>query len=141
MAESDTLSHVQSVWDRIKPSSPIYAFLLSDIRIAEAKEAYIKAELDVGPNHINSKGTLHGTVSACIVDWASSLAIAATGLERTGVSTDLHTTYVSTAKEGDVLIIEGKASKVGKNLAYTTVEIRTNTSVVAHGVHTKFVRQ
>lgn len=142
MSQESILSHVSNVWTRIKASSPIYNFLLSDITILEATNGSIQAQLRVGSNHINSKGILHGTVSACLVDWASSLAVASTGLDRTGVSTDLHTTYVSSAKEGDVLVIDGKANKVGANLAYTTVDISTSAGVlVAHGVHTKYIRQ
>ena len=142
MSEESVLSHVQNVWAQIKPSSPIYHFLLSDITITRAAKGSIQAELRVGPNHTNSKGVLHGTVSACLVDWASSLAVASTGADKTGVSTDLHTSYVSTAREGDLLVIEGKVNKIGTNLAFTTVEISTDAGVVvAHGVHTKFVRQ
>ena len=143
MAAFDRTAHVNNFWtNKIKPSSPIYAFLLSEIAITAVDENSVVAELKLGPSHINSKGTLHGAVSATLVDWASSMAIAATGRDRTGVSTDLHTTYISTAKIGDVLVIRGTASKVGSNLAYTTVDIsKSSGEVVAHGVHTKFIRQ
>ena len=81
-------------------------------------------------------------MSACLTDWAGGLAIASTGLEQTGVSTDIHTSFVSTAKSGDVLEIEGKASKVGGTLAFTTVEIRKGGGgVVCTGTHTKYVKQ
>ena len=74
------------------------------------------------------------------------MAIASTGLDKTGVSTDIHTSFVSTAKEGDWLEIEGRASKVGGTLAFTTVEIRKVFDysgpgpVVCTGTHTKFVK-
>lgn len=101
------------------------------------------AELEVVENHLNSKGGLHGSVSATIVDWAGGMAIASTGMEKTGLSTDIHVTYVSTAKLGDVLTIEGNASKVGKNLGFTTVSISKGQGekkqVVAHGTHTKYI--
>lgn len=98
------------------------------------------------PCHLNSKGTLHGTVSACLTDWAGGLAIATYGHEKTGVSTDIHTTFISTAKEGDVLEIEGRADKVGGTLAFTSVEIRKIEEdgagrVVSMGSHTKYVKQ
>ena len=58
------------------------------------------------------------------------------------MSTDIHTSYVSTAKAGDVLEIEGKASKVGRTLAFTTVEIRkAGGGLVCTGTHTKYVKQ
>ncbi len=90
---------------------------------------------------MNSKGTLHGTVSACIVDCFGGLAIASTGLEKTGVSTDIHITYVSAVKVGDVLEIEARANKVGGTMAFTTVEIRKEGGgMVAMGGHTKFIK-
>ena len=101
------------------------------------------AKLKVGPNHINSKGTLHGSTSATIVDWAGGMAIASHGLEQTGLSTDIHVTYVSAAREGDILIIEGKTTKFGRNMAFTIVTILRgegdDAAVVAHGTHTKYI--
>ena len=84
------LDHVRSHWAALKDKSPIYDFLLQDVEIASAKSGTVTAWLKVGKQHLNSKGTLHGTVSACLTDWAGGLAIASTGLQRTGVSTDIH---------------------------------------------------
>ena len=143
----EALSSAQKVWDRLKDNSPIYQFLLSDIELLGADKAgSITARLAVKPVHLNSRGVLHGTVSACLTDWAGGLAVAATGLEKTGVSTDIHTTYVSTAKEGDVLWIDAQAKKVGSTLAFTTIEITKvaeggKGTVVATGSHTKYVKQ
>ena len=103
------------------------------------------ARLTVGPNHLNSKGTLHGSVSAAIVDWAGGMAIATHGLEQTGLSTDIHVTYSSGAKLGDVLTIEGKTTKVGRNMGFTTITIykangdESMGTVVAHGTHSKYI--
>ena len=75
------------------------------------------------------------------------MAIASTGREQTGFSTDIHTTFVSTARLGDWLEIEGRASKVGGALAFTSVEVRRvgegdeAGDVVSTGTHTKYVRQ
>ncbi|KAL9128417.1 MAG: hypothetical protein Q9217_002908 [Psora testacea] len=122
-SEFEALEHVRKYWSSLKEKSPIYKFLLDGIDIVSARHGSIVAHLNVTPVHLNSKGTLHGTVSACLTDWAGGLAIASTGLERTGVSTDIHTTYVSTAKEDDLLRIEGRATKVGSTLGFTTVHI------------------
>ena len=140
---SSELQLVRSFWARTKSKSPIYNFLLSDIEISFATSGLMKARLRILPVHLNSKGTLHGTVSACLTDWAGGMAIATVGLEKTGVSTDIHTTYVSTAKEGDMIEVEARASKVGASLAFTTVEIRhagEGRSIISTGTHTKYVR-
>lgn len=135
------LHHVRDIWEEMKPNSPIYSFLLEDITIVSATKGSITARLKIQPVHLNSKSTLHGAVSGCLVDWAGSLAIASTGLDKTGFSTDIHTSYISTAKEGEVLEIEGRANKVGNTLAFTSVEIRSLKGVVATGMHTKYVQQ
>lgn len=142
----DCRAHVLEHWSKLKSNSPIYNFLLQDIDIISAEAGSIKARLHVRKEHLNSKGSLHGTVSACLTDWAGGLAIASTGLDKTGVSTDIHTTYISTAVEGDVLEVEGNASKVGRTLAFTTVKISKigedgQRHPICNGTHTKYVKQ
>lgn len=139
--ETRELQHVRTYWSTMLPSSPLYSFLLSSIELTHASHGTVTARLPLGTTHMNSKGTLHGTVSACIVDCFGGLAVASTGLEKTGVSTDIHITYLSAAKVGDVLEIEARANKVGGTMAFTTVEIRkVGGGTVATGGHTKFIR-
>lgn len=101
---------------------------------------------------MNSKNILHGSTSATIVDWIGGLVIASTSPDRfknRGVSVDIHATYVGAAKQGDLLIIKGKANKVGRNLAFIDVQILgrkpgaretgEDDKVVVTGTHTKFV--
>ncbi|MCJ1273480.1 hypothetical protein MMC21_001272 [Puttea exsequens] len=146
---NSSLDHVKEVWNRVRADSPIYNFLIPNIllRSATSTGSFV-AHLCLEPHHLNSKIILHGSVTTCLMDWAGGMAIAATGLEKTGVSTDLHTTFVSTAKKDDILFIKAKASKVGKNLAFTTMEISRmkgfdgsdENVIVATGTHTKYVR-
>lgn len=138
--ETSELQHVRIYWSNMLPSSPVYRFLLSSIDLSSASHGTVTARLPLGTTHMNSKGTLHGTVSACIVDCFGGLAVASTGLEKTGVSTDIHITYLSAAKVGDVLEIEARANKVGGTMAFTTVEIKVGGGMVAMGGHTKFIR-
>lgn len=144
---AEELAHVRKVWAVMRDRSPIYQLLLDEVEILSASKAgSITARLIIKPAHLNSKGTLHGTVSTCIIDWAGGLAIASTGLEKTGVSTDIHASFVSTAKEGDKLEIAAHASKVGKTLAFTLVEIKKlgedgTGTIVSTGSHTKYVKQ
>jgi acyl-coenzyme A thioesterase 13 len=119
--------------------------LLSDVDIVSAVNGCVVSRLALQPIHLNSKKILHGSVSATIVDWAGGMALASTGLDKTGVSTDIHVSYVSAAREGDTIEIEARVSRVGKNLGYTTVEIRKmaregkDASVVCTGSHTKYL--
>ena len=74
---------------------------------------------------------------------AGGMAIATHGLEQTGLSVDIHVSYLSTAKENDILTIEGTTTKVGRNLGFTTVNIfkgqDDNLTPVATGSHTKYI--
>ncbi len=139
------LEHVRQHWEGIRPNSPVYGFFFSDIQLVSANEAgRIIARLPVSSAHINSKKILHGAVSATLVDWAGGMAIASTGRDRTGVSVDIHVSYASAAREGDTLEIEAWVNRLGKKLAFTTVEIRRlgsegKTAVVATGSHTKYL--
>ncbi|PYI17328.1 acyl-coenzyme A thioesteras-like protein 13 [Aspergillus violaceofuscus CBS 115571] len=151
MTVDETLAHVQTVSATQRANSAIYAHLLADLTITAATEGHLLATIRIAKPHINSKGGLHGTMSACLVDWAAGMVIATYGGSYTGVSTDLHVSYVASAKEGEVLEVTGRAMKVGGTMAYVSVEIckvvPDETSggekrvVVATGLHTKFVKQ
>ncbi|KAJ5247855.1 hypothetical protein N7468_002838 [Penicillium chermesinum] len=138
------LQQVHKVWERTRTNSPIYEFLLNEVEIYEAERGLVRARLQLGPRQLNSKGSVHGAFSATVTDWAGGMAIATHGLDSTGVSTDIHVTYLSMAIAGDWIEIESRASKVGKSLAFTTVTISKRTeeglTIVAQGTHTKYVR-
>jgi acyl-coenzyme A thioesterase 13 len=65
---SDPLTCVHACWARVSKGG-IYKFLLAEVDIVSADKGSMTARLKVGPNHINSKGGLHGSTSATIVDW------------------------------------------------------------------------
>ena len=144
--DPDTLAHVEKFWEGRKPGSPVYQFLLDDVKFTHASKGLVRARLQLTGNHVNSHGGIHGSVSATIVDWVGGYAIAAwENRTKVGVSTDIHVSYVSSAKIGDWIEIEGRALKVGGSLAYTTATIWKVVDdkpgpVVATGTHTKFVR-
>ncbi|EGO60864.1 hypothetical protein NEUTE1DRAFT_57720 [Neurospora tetrasperma FGSC 2508] len=159
------LAHVQRVWDSIRPNSAIYNLLLSDIVLVAAVShptGRILAHLTLKPIHLNSKRILHGAVSGTLCDWAGGMAIAASiaGDElkvgegeqdrqmTTGVSTDMHLSYCSTAREGDTLEVEAWVSRRGRKLGFTGLEIRKRVDgwekgekgeVVVVGSHTKYL--
>lgn len=144
---SDIIAHVEAVHkNRLLPKSPIYSFLLSSVEFTSAAPGLVVARLLLTSTHTNSKASIHGSVSATIIDWVGGLAIASHDMrDSTGVSTDIHISYVGTAREGDTIEIEGRARKVGGNLAFTDVNIWKLVNgergpIVAIGSHTKFVK-
>lgn len=129
-----------------KIQSGIYAFTLADVKITGASKGHVVARLPLSANQMNSMNSLHGSVSATIVDWMGGMAIATHDLRSgTGVSIDIHVTYQSGAKIGEELEIEGIAEKVGGSLAFTKVNIfkvedGKRGKLVSSGTHTKFVK-
>ena len=144
--DPEILAFVEDFWQGRKPSSPIYQFLLDDIKLTYASKGVVRAQLLLTKNHVNTHGSIHGSVSATLIDCVGGVAIAAwDNRSKAGVSTDIHISYVSGAKVGDTVEIEGKASKVGGTLAFTTATIWKLQDgkpgpVVATGSHTKFVK-
>lgn len=142
---TEELIHVKKVWDNMKSKSPIYDFLLADVELVSATKGQVVARLPVASNHVNSRGTIHGAVSASLVDWSGGLAIASHGLEKSGASIDIHISYIGTAHVGDVLHIEATASKVGRSIAFTTIRISKLVDgrpgpMVATASHTKYIQ-
>ena len=139
-------THIEALVQKKLPGSPIYAFLLSDVKITSASKGHFTARLALTQSHMNSGGSIHGSVSATIADWAGGMAIATFDCrEKTGVSIDIHVTYQSGAKAGDEIEIEGSAEKVGGSLAFTKfnmfrVEDGKRGRLVASGTHTKYVK-
>ena len=144
MSTNTELEHVQGAWERMKGNSPIYDILLSDAQIVSATWGTAVARLTLGKNHVNSRGTIHGAVTATIVDWSGGLAIATHGLENTGASIDIYVTYIGGARIGDTIEIEAIANKVGGSVAFTTIRISKVEDgklgqMVATASHTKYL--
>ena len=120
--------------------------MLADAEIISATKGSVTARLTLDKNHVNSRGTIHGAVSAALVDWSGGLAIATHGLEKTGASIDIHVTYIGTAQVGETIEVEAVANKVGKSIAFTTIRIYRlvdgkQGSMVATASHTKYISQ
>ncbi|KAL2150573.1 hypothetical protein VTH82DRAFT_7136 [Thermothelomyces myriococcoides] len=152
-SDPSILAHVEQYHATRCAASPIYAFLLGTpadkplVRFTHARKGLFTARLRLEAQHLNSAGGIHGSVSATLVDWAGGLAIAAWDLRpATGVSVDINISYLSSARLGDEIEIEGRVERVGSNLAFTEVRIfkvdahGERGPVVASGRHTKFVR-
>lgn len=144
-SKSPEHAHVEHLVKTKLPGSPIYNFLLSTVRVTHASKGHVLCRLVLSHNHMNSGKSLHGSVSATIVDWAGGMAIATWDLrEKTGVSVDIHVTYQSGAKVGEEVEIEGIAERVGGSLAFTKVNIYKvengkRGNFVVSATHTKFV--
>ncbi|WFD22645.1 hypothetical protein MEQU1_001319 [Malassezia equina] len=94
-------------------------------------------------NALNRARTLHGGMISTLIDSVGSLAVASHGWFNTGISTDIHATFVKPGgMDGDTIRVTGEVIGIGKTLAYTRVELRhieTN-QLLAYGSHTKYIR-
>jgi acyl-coenzyme A thioesterase 13 len=139
-------AHVQALLDRLISASPIYTLLCSDARLESVERGTVTTHLKLSAAHVNSRGSLHGAVSAAIIDFVTGLCIASWDLRpSTGVSADMHISYLSTAKVGDTVEIVATAERVGGALAYATIRISKieadgTRKLVTLGQHTKYVK-
>lgn len=63
---------------------------------------------------MNRAQTLHGGMVSTLIDSVGSLAVASKGWFNTGISTDLHATFVKPAgKEGDTIRVTGEVIGMG----------------------------
>jgi acyl-coenzyme A thioesterase 13 len=146
MASSPELEHVHNVWAGMKGNSPIYDFLLSDVEIVSAAKGFLKARLTLQKIHVNSRGTIHGAVSATLVDWSGGLAISTHGMDKSGASVDIHVSYLGQAFVGETIEVDATANKVGESMAFTTIRIYKLVDgkpgpMIATASHTKFLRR
>ncbi|CAO3629122.1 unnamed protein product [Cunninghamella blakesleeana] len=156
---------VRKVLRSFQSSGGYDAHVLPELRIVDSKEGRVHAEFKVEKQHLNRLKSVHGGLLATVVDIGGSLALASKGLFATGVSTDINISYISSAKEGDIVTVDATCDKLGKTLAFTSVQlssgdrlgININTIsslciyineiiyilciIVAIGRHSKFVAQ
>lgn len=142
------LDHVSRVWSHKIHASQPYALLIPTMRVTSASsEGRVTGEMVLEPSHVNSLGGIHGTTSAALIDFSAGMAIVArSGGDKTGVSTDIHVSYVSSARVGDTVEVECWLNKLGRSMAFTTAEIRKKSrdgrggsKVLVTGSHTKYV--
>lgn len=156
-AASDTalFEQVVAYHEKKIAANPIYGFLLSNVEWTHASHGLVVARLKLEPCHMNSGGSLHGSVSATMADWMGGQAICSTFTAEqhearkgwTGVSVEIAVSYLGGAAVGEIIEIEGKADRVGSSLGFTSMGIwkvdenGKRGKVVALGKHTKYVRQ
>ncbi|CAK1588654.1 unnamed protein product [Parnassius mnemosyne] len=115
---------------------------LCKVKVVSCTNGRMLTEFQVGPEHLNQRGTLHGGFIAHLVEAVSTYALTANDyVETRGVSIDLSVSYLNAAKEGDNVEVEATTRKVGKKIAFLEVEVRNkdNKQVLATGRHTKYI--
>lgn len=148
--EAKRTAHVEQLSNWLIQNSTVYNIFLSGVKQTSVVAGTVISRLTLTSTHLNSKGGLHGAVSAAFIDFTTGLAIASWDLrEKTGASVDMHISYLSSsAGAGDVVEIVATAEKVGGSMAFVTILIQKvevvdgeeKKTIVTKGHHTKFVR-
>lgn len=136
------VSFVRAVMRSFQRDSGLEPRLLGNtFRVTDATDGTVHFALDINKDHTNRLGTIHGGTIASMVDLGGSLAVASKGRFATGVSTDLNVTYLSPGGvSGDIITGTATCDKIGKTLAYTTVNFfNKKGQLAARGSHTKYV--
>ncbi|CAJ0578914.1 unnamed protein product, partial [Mesorhabditis spiculigera] len=99
-------------------------------RIAEkvipvkATPNHLQCELVLGREHLNSKGTLHGGMTAAIVDIVTARAVGLTNRNQGMASIEISVSYLAPIQLGDTVLIQATVLKHGRNIAFTECEFR-----------------
>lgn len=96
--------------------------------------------MKVEEGHLNGVGTLHGGMTATLIDNLTSLVILTKPPHQSGVSVDMSISYLRPARIGDEIVINTEVTKLGHSLAFTSAElVHQDGKIIAKGSHTKYV--
>lgn len=131
--------HVQGVMDLIN-QSPFFRHLSMPVK--DIGQGYSLVELDIGRQHLNPFGGLHGGVYASAIDTAAYWAVYCELAEDLGLITlDLKVDYLAPVRAG-MMTIKGRRIKIGKTICLAeAVALDQNGKWLAHGVSKMMVTQ
>ncbi|XP_071411048.1 acyl-coenzyme A thioesterase 13 [Pithys albifrons albifrons] len=120
-----------------------YEFQTREMKLVSATPGNVVCEMKVEEEHTNRFGTLHGGLTATLVDVVSTAALLYTERALPGVSVDMNITYTSAAKIGEEILITAQILKQGRSLAFATVDLTNKATgkLIAQGRHTKFLER
>ena len=98
--------------------------------------------MTVEEGHLNRVGTLHGGMTATLIDILTTCAVYTKPPHQLGVSIDMSISYLRPAKVGDEIVINTEVVKMGQTLAFTSAELlHKDGKLIAKGSHTKYMGQ
>ncbi|XP_075389412.1 acyl-coenzyme A thioesterase 13 [Tenrec ecaudatus] len=134
-------SLTQSIQEVLKVMGRVRGFdrVLEKVSVVSSAPGKLVCEMRVEEQHTNKMGTLHGGLTATLVDNISTLALLCTDRGTPGVSVDMNITYMSPAKIGEDVMITAHVLKQGKTLAFASVDLTNKATgkLIAQGRHTK----
>lgn len=109
-------------------------------KLEEWREGYVRLGLVLEESHTNPNGVMHGGVVTALMDEALGAVIASVrGLDKMGESphatVDMNVSFLSNARAGDEITVEGRVLKVGRSVAFGEAEARrrSDETLIAKG--------
>jgi acyl-coenzyme A thioesterase 13 len=135
------LHGVDSLLGKFSPLPEGFDRCLTHMTVDSIKDGVVICSLPVTKELANAYGTLHGGVTATLVDVVGTLALLSADPKRAGVSVDLNLSYLKPAKIGETVICTGTILKAGRSLGFAHVDVhrKSDGAAVATGRHTKFL--
>ena len=98
-------------------------------RLEEWREGYVRLGLTVEERHTNPHGVMHGGVITTLMDEALGGVIASVrGMDEMWkaphATVDMNVSFLSNARAGDEITVEGAVLKLGRSVAFGEAEAR-----------------
>ena len=97
--------------------------------IEQWEEGFVRLSLKLDDRHMNPQGIMHGGVITTLMDEAVGAVIASVrGLEAMAAAphatVEMNVSFLSAARPGDELIVEGRVLKIGRSVAFAEAEAK-----------------
>ena len=105
----------------------------------ESREGYARLSLVLEGKHTNPNGVVHGGVLTTLMDEACGWAVLTVrGIEAMiaapHATVDMNVSFLSGARPGDEIVVEGRALRVGRSVAFAEAEVyRGRERLIAKG--------
>ncbi|KAL8284137.1 hypothetical protein RQP46_004886 [Phenoliferia psychrophenolica] len=128
---------VDKVWGAFIKNAGHDANSFGHLKVTSVQPGVVHARMLVKEHQANRLKSLHGGLTS---SWVLILCF---NPKMTGVSTDIHVTFVRAAMVGEEILLKSEVVGQGKTLAYTRIEITNEktSKLLAFGSHTKFIGQ
>ncbi len=114
------------------------------VELEELREGYARLSLVLQPHHTNPNGVMHGGVITTMMDSALGASLSALRGEEASrnphATVDMNASFLSGARPGDRIVVEGRVIRMGKTIAFGEAEARRGDELIVKGRLTFAIR-
>ncbi len=112
------------------------------MRLARLSDGESEVVLEVGPDHVNLMGVLHGGVIGSLADAATGIAmLSALDDGWSHLTTSIQLTFLSAGRLGDRVVARGRVLKRGRRFGYAEAEVEGPDGVLLARATASFLLQ